>query len=73
MGQELFNKFGHEIKPKKLERLSELDLMQIKHNLEMKKRVTDAANKLTHWWHYNAPSKRNRIDIPALVKRIRGV
>ena len=56
MGLELFNKFGHEIKPKKLDRLSELELMQIKHNLEIKKKVTDAANKLQRWWHYNRPS-----------------
>ena len=56
MGQELFNKFNHEIKPKKLERLTELDLMKIKHDLETKKRIIDAANKLQRWWHYNRPS-----------------
>ena len=56
MGQELFNKFNYEIKPKKLERLTELELLNIKHDLETKKRITDAANKLQRWWHYNRPS-----------------
>ena len=40
LAQDMYNRFQFEIKPKKLEKLTELELMEIKQKFEYKQKLT---------------------------------